>query len=521
MNILGTPLLLLALLPAEGKPTPKFPLGKETTYVTGPLDKEGYIDYEAALNERLGKGITPERNANVLIWKALGPRPEGGSWMPAPYFKRLGIVEPPKDGAYFIGMHVYAKERLKLDPLEPAGIYDQMMWASQRAWTAKDYPHIAAWLKVNENPLVIVIEATKRPDYFNPLIVRRTEKEPATLISALLPSAQGCRDLSEALTVRALLHVGERRFDEAWQDLLACHRLGRLVARGATGVEGLVGRAIGQRANHAALEYIERAKLTSGQVQDRLKDLQNLPPISPLTDKVDLYERFTYLEMLQLVRRGGIGKLVALYFAPVPEKPDAEMEKALAKIDWEKALRSANRWFDRSVGAMRIKDRAVRVKELEKIEAEIKALRKEPTEDAIFFNLLGQEKKPLDMSSVKLIEDGLIGWVLPRVNIHLQNAQDRIEQEQRNLHLAFALDACNRDHNRYPAKLDDLAPKYLATIPNDLFSGKPLLYRPSDRGYLLYSVGVNGIDEEGRSSDDEPRGDDLRVRMPLPELKRK
>jgi hypothetical protein len=33
--------------------------------------------------------------------------------------------------------------------------------------------------------------------------------------------------------------------------------------------------------------------------------------------------------------------------------------------------------------------------------------------------------------------------------------------------------------------------------------------------YLLYSVGPDGIDDEGRGKDDDPRGDDLRIRMPL------
>ena len=59
-------------------------------------------------------------------------------------------------------------------------------------------------------------------------------------------------------------------------------------------------------------------------------------------------------------------------------------------------------------------------------------------------------------------------------------------------------------------------PKYLDKIPLDMFSGKPLLYRPTEKGYLLYSVGVNGRDEEGHGYDDDPRGDDLTVRMPLP-----
>ena len=54
---------------------------------------------------------------------------------------------------------------------------------------------------------------------------------------------------------------------------------------------------------------------------------------------------------------------------------------------------------------------------------------------------------------------------------------------------------------------------------DDLFAGRPLVYRPSGAGYLLYSVGVNGKDEGGRWTDDDPPGDDLRVRMPLPDLK--
>ena len=62
--------------------------------------------------------------------------------------------------------------------------------------------------------------------------------------------------------------------------------------------------------------------------------------------------------------------------------------------------------------------------------------------------------------------------------------------------------------------MDELAPTYLKKIPDDLFSEKPLIYRPEDKGYLLYSVGINGMDEDGRGYGDEPRGDDLSVRMP-------
>jgi hypothetical protein len=120
----------------------------------------------------------------------------------------------------------------------------------------------------------------------------------------------------------------------------------------------------------------------------------------------------------------------------------------------------------------------------------------------------------------RAINNIMIALMTPAWN-KVQDAVDRLEQVQRNQRLAFALAAYHRDHGRYPTKLDDLAPTYLAAVPNDLFSEKPLIYRPADKGYLLYSVGVNGQDEGGRWLDDDPRGDDPRVRMPLPDPKPK
>jgi hypothetical protein len=78
-----------------------------------------------------------------------------------------------------------------------------------------------------------------------------------------------------------------------------------------------------------------------------------------------------------------------------------------------------------------------------------------------------------------------------------------------------------RESGRYPKTLDALTPKYLEKVPQDLFTGKPLVYRPDAKGsgYLLYSFGPNGQDDQGRWYDDNPPGDDPNVRMPLPKLK--
>jgi hypothetical protein len=53
--------------------------------------------------------------------------------------------------------------------------------------------------------------------------------------------------------------------------------------------------------------------------------------------------------------------------------------------------------------------------------------------------------------------------------------------------------------SRLPAKLEDLAPRYLSAVPLDNFSGEPLRY-DAKRG-LIWSVGTNFKDEGGRPTE--------------------
>src|SRR5258706_1511518 len=52
----------------EAKPdAPRFNISKEITYVTGPERADGTIDYVAAINDRLSKGVTRENNPATLM----------------------------------------------------------------------------------------------------------------------------------------------------------------------------------------------------------------------------------------------------------------------------------------------------------------------------------------------------------------------------------------------------------------------------------------------------------------------
>lgn len=500
------PLLFFA---ADESPKPKLPVGKDTTYVNGPIDKNGYIDFEAALNDWLGRGVTPDNNANVLLWKALGPRPEGGGAMPPEFFKRLGIDEPPLSGDYFIDLTRFLKDHPPLDPEKVSEVDNHLTWAGQRPWTAKDYPTLAAWLKANEKPLALVVEATKRPRYFNPLVSRRDNGEPSSLMRCLIPGVQKCRSLATALTARAMLRLGEGKYDAAWEDLMACHRLGRHLTHGATLLESLVGLAVRLVAQNPTLAYLENAPLTSKQILTKLKELQDLPPLANMVDKIDLGERLLTLDSLQAIRSGR---------SDGPNKiPNEEDLAALDKIDWGSALRVCNTWYDRMAESLRMKDRPAREKAFDQLEKELDKML-----------VAKKELGNLD----KLIENGdpsqaagerigmiLMGLLAPAIR-RMQGSFDRVEQIERNLHVAFALAAYRKDTGRYPAKLSDLAPKYLTAVPNDLFTGKPLIYKPGEKGYFFYSVGINGKDEGGRWYDDDPPGDDPGVKMPLPARKK-
>jgi hypothetical protein len=506
--------LLVLLVPGDDLAlAPKLPVGKETTYVTRPLDAEGYIDFEAALNERLGKGVTPEQNANVLIWQAIGPRPDG-IVMPGEYFKRLGIPEPPAAGAYFRNLRAYLKGQRGIEADEIDALCQQHDQTTKRPWSKKEYPHIAAWLHANEKPLALVLEASRRPQYFSPLVSPRTEARRSTLLNCLLPNVTKSQELAKALAARAMLRTEEKQFDAAWEDLIACHRIGRLVARGGTLIEAILGMATEQVASEADLAFLERAGLPSEQIRARLRELQNLPAWPPPADKIELTERLVYIDLVQLVRRRGVGVLEEVSLGR-SKQPRLEDVRVVEQIDWGPALRSGNRWYNRIVATLRLKDRSVREKELAQIEEDLKKLKQEAEQRGFLAKVfMGTAARG------KAIGDILISLLMPALG-KVQIAYERVEQGQHNLWVAFALAAYQREHGRYPANLNLLVPKYLSAVPGDLFSGKALVYRPSADGYLLYSVGPNGRDEEGRGPEDVPPGDDPHVRMPLPDLLRK
>ena len=64
---------------------------------------------------------------------------------------------------------------------------------------------------------------------------------------------------------------------------------------------------------------------------------------------------------------------------------------------------------------------------------------------------------------------------------------------------ALALELYKRQNVTYPETLATLIPNFITKLPHDPLNGGPLLYRKSGDSYLLYSAGVNGIDDAGKA----------------------
>ncbi len=93
------------------------------------------------------------------------------------------------------------------------------------------------------------------------------------------------------------------------------------------------------------------------------------------------------------------------------------------------------------------------------------------------------------------VETGPEHWILESAT----KARKRVDALQRLVMTEAAIRAFQAQHKRLPDDLAELVPEYLSKTPTDPFGDGPLVFRRSDDGgYLLYSVGSNGVDDGGQ-----------------------
>jgi hypothetical protein len=461
---------------------PPLQVAEDTTVVLTPLDARGRVDYETPLNELFRQGITPQNNAMVLMSQAIGPKPEN-SRMHADWWAALGVPEPPDDGPYLKhNTFRYFEEETSSDDQTLIGerreaLLKEENHLREQPWTTADSPHFAKWLRINAAPLKIIEEASRRPQYYHPLISGTGSGEKGDMIGALIPFVQLHRAAAGMLTIRAMWHLGEGRVEEAFADALTVLRLGRLILDNpSTFVEFLAGTALQTNAMNISTTILQHAQPTPEMLKRWKVELSGRNARVPWLLLVNNTERFSCLDsslMLREVIRTGNESSENFFRKMMGEREYASFRADVRRADWNQVLQHVNRTYDILASLTQAAT-----------SPEIPLPQRREGRHNLTAELNGLRHAP-SSSATEHVARKLTEMFAPPID-KMMNVAVRLEQSMAYTDLAFDLEAYHRTHQRYP---DTLAELKRPTQPLDLFSLKPLKYTRTDSGYILHCFG--------------------------------
>ena len=196
---------------------------------------------------------------------------------------------PPENGSYFVSFDDFEAAKTKDDAERPD--------LNFMHWPMGNSDEVSRWLKANEKPLQLILQATERPRLFIPM---RAGTEVQTIMGALMPYLNRYREMTMAL--RADAHApGAGDFAGARADVRAMHRLARLASQHLTLIGRLVGTGIEALACHTDRRIAQHASLDATQCNDCLKDALELQELPSPAAAIDTGERYYVLDFLQSV----------------------------------------------------------------------------------------------------------------------------------------------------------------------------------------------------------------------------
>jgi hypothetical protein len=359
-----------------------------------------------------------------------------------------------------------------------------------------------------------ILSATQREKYYTPMIVDENGGY-APLIGVVLYFEKEARTCARLLSYHAMYSIGEGKIEEAKRDLLACHRLARLVGQGPMLINGLLCVAIDEIACRGDANLAQSGKLSSSEILAYDQELKKLPPLCNMTEKLDKCERLVSLDCTEMIAKTGMGVIRAIDRERIHPIKKWVAVKLSSAVEWDIVLRMQNAWFDRMIKIARMTSPVDRSKEWNRFEDDLRQLRSNADSIHSVGDSLMAGKSVRTIFSNK-IGDIIVNTLMPALHA-VTRAEVRGKVNFDMTHIVLALDAYRADNGNYPEKLSVLTPKYLTEIPKDRFSDSDLIYRRERGGYLMYSVGNNGKDDDGKSIHNDPPdedGDDIVVRTP-------
>jgi hypothetical protein len=280
--------------------------------------------------------------------------------------------------------------------------------------------------------------------------------------SSFFPSYARLRDLARILSVEADVHAVHGRYNKAISSGLDAIRLGTDVPRGGALIASLVGVAIESiGVSNLKKSYIEKLDAHSALI------------LAQRLETLDAH-RVSYSQTLQNEKAFGVNQLRETFKSSgwrkqyrTPQTP-AQITRTYNRLMDEAIINAALAYPQR---------RGVVAEDLDTV-----------NQDMLGIFLSDNAAKPSYAGSGIFVERS--------------RAKGRLTATM------LALRAYKVEVGHYPATLSELAPKYLRRVPLDPFSNnQPLRYKTTGIEYSLYSIGYDGVDDDGKALPKRARPD--------------
>ncbi len=489
-------------------------IAKDTTAILEPLDQQGYPDYLAALNLLYKQGATTRSNAARSIYLTL--RPDSlGSDVRQKIESGLEIAEQDQRHYFFTREDFVRETRPKSVESETRLILEQSEAALDRVWTAQEFPLLAEWLEFNREALAEVCRASQLPKWYVPGVAVGL---PSVML-APLPVSQQARTIAKALRLRALLRIGENEAQAAWDDILALHRLSLLQCQAPHLIERLVGFDIAANGFAGEQVLLQSTGVTTKLVERIRRDIANLPKMPELDAALDHGQRYLLLDAISLFAQHGL-KASKLNHTLQPNDVLQSFHERIFSfcltrlVNWNRVTRTMNQWVDRTIEAIQIKNDIERMRVLRTQTMQIRNMKAHLSDWRYWSHPRLYLPPVLRIKASIWMADQMVVLFFPDVNGSCA-AHIRWKTRREIADIGWTLSEYRLKHNRFPEKLDSLVPELMLQVPPDRFADRPLRYQSDGQRFVIYSVGINQVNDECRTESDSPRGDDLVLRSHL------
>ncbi len=476
---------------------PPVRIARDTTYLTEPKTADGQrIDYEKGIEQKVDPDNLPEENGLRLLAEALGP----GILQPA-------FETPSEDrGNYWDALC----EKLRLDPnVRPQLVFQSAasflksrkegeespkktaLRLGEKPWTKEEFPVAADWIAANSPIFDLFAEAVAKPEFRIPMLKIR-DFQP--LDSREIPSLS-TTEIFRNLRLRLLFELGEGEPEKAWADLRTQFRYARHLTRTATReMDAIHAGWWVEEAVQSGLLLLQYGNFSNEELQKRFKELREFwePPGEKTSRNIFFAERLILLDRFQSYAFGrnlgseSPGSFV--FHGPNRFARFFYWNRILVRIndyfDWLEAQGGAK---DAFFGSMPIRGNT------------------SPWSEIIQYGIFKAVPE-------KVGRNAILSWNDQNRSFEKSGKDARTKTAM--LETAFYLAMYRNAHEgTFPEKLEDLPQK----TPEDPFNvERPLLYKRSETGdgYTLYSVGPNGVDDDGLNRRERPEADDIGIRMP-------